>query len=141
MTNLPRFFTICALLFACVLSSTASFAAEEHATTASGSTTTLSSVAEKAEPSAPVDFGSLFMPQPTNRSCTANSDCTVTGGSPVACAGNFTCMSAGIGAECDNQWTWCACVPQNVPNCLDGNCFCQCFAGHVNFLKCRMSCC
>lgn len=130
MPILNRLLTLCVLASACVMSSTAVFAIEQHEAAASSSNAVVSKVTEKTDPSlAPeIDFGSLFTPKPTNRSCTANSDCSVTGGSPVACTGVTTCISGAAFAECDGVFTYCACVPANVPpTCRDPQGFCACY--------------
>jgi hypothetical protein len=143
--TLNRFFTICVLLSVCALISTAAFAVGQHEAAAASSNAVASNVTEKVEPSpAPeIDFGSLFVPVPTNRSCTATSSSCMaaTGSSEVSCTGTSSCSDHGYFVLCDSTDTYCGCNPATVPTCYDASCFCNCWNTSHQWTHCRQSCC
>ncbi len=117
------------VLAVCALSSTVVFAADELAVIQPE--VAASNPAEQPEASAlpqEIDFGALFTPEPVNKSCTANSQCTPVGGTPISCVGVTTCSSAANWVICDGVMTPCTCNPANVPTCYDPVGFCQCWS-------------
>src|ERR1700733_5791393 len=143
MTTLNRLLTICILLSAFATNSTTGFAVDLHEALASSNNAVISQVKERTEPSSDpgIDFGSLFMPQPKNRSCTASSDCSVTGGSPISCTGSSSCTFIAFRVTCDNQTTYCSCVPQNLTFCSDAISFCSCYNVGHQYVSCWRSYC
>lgn len=144
MDSLKRLFQFC-VLSACLLVSATAFASEGEVAAPAPAAAVASS--EATEPSSPeegmIDFGNLGMPDPTNRSCTATSNCSVVGGTPITCNGTSTCTFGSSWVTCDGQDSYCTCVPQNVPTCYDGACFCNCWAAapKFNWGACRQACC
>jgi hypothetical protein len=92
------------------------------------------------------DFGHLFMPKPTNLSCTATWHCPQTGGTPVSCIGTSTCSSGPFWwVTCDGQRTFCTCNPSGMADCVDPIGFCNCYNQYKGYnqgvLVCMQSYC
>jgi hypothetical protein len=90
------------------------------------------------------NLAELGIPEPTNRSCTASTDCHYLGGTPIMCAGNFDCRSSVSWVQCEGgPFTYCTCNPSNITDCADPVGFCTCWNGSPTngFLNCRRSFC
>jgi hypothetical protein len=124
---LRRIFQICAFA-ACVMGSTVAFALDPGVDVSSNAVAVTSTEATEPSPQGELDFGDLLMPEPTFRSCTATSQCTPVGGTPVSCVGVSTCSSAANWVVCDSVTTYCTCNPANIPTCVDPVGFCRCWS-------------
>lgn len=123
--NLKRTFLICTLS-ALTLGTTAVLAQDVAAPKTSAAV-----ASSQAKPEVPpqdgFDLGALFNPKPVNRSCTASTDCSAVGGTPIMCSGVFTCVWNASWVDCDNTVTYCTCNPANITSCRDPQGFCDCW--------------
>lgn len=141
MMALKRILQIC-VLSACVLSPAAVFA-DEVALRMAEEALFSPQTAEAPSLQEGIDFGNLDVPEAISLSCTATSQCTPVGGTPVTCTGVTTCSSAANWVTCDNTITPCTCNPAGVPTCYDPVGFCQCWsaAPTYNWGVCRQAFC
>lgn len=147
MTGPKRIFCLCALS-ALILATTAfagDVAAPKDNPGVSSPQATVEAPAPQAqEPQQGINFGDLFTPQPINRSCTANTDCHLVGGSPIMCTGVSTCWWTATFVLCDGtNETTCTCNPNNLPSCADPTDFCACYnmSPEHNYLSCHQTYC
>lgn len=149
MISMKRIFQIC-VLSVCALSPTTVFA---EAAEAAGEVALFKSDVDipgsQVTPETPsveegLDFGDLGVPEPMKRSCTATSQCTPVGGTPLTCTGSASCSTpTAMSVRCDGTTTYCSCNPSNIPPpCADPVGFCACYtAAPWNWANCRQTLC
>jgi len=129
-------------LAAFTLSATAVFAEEAAVPKATPAAASPQVKAEAPSPQQDFNLADLGIPEPTNRTCSPSTTCSLVGGTPVMCTGT-TCVQNANWVECDGTVHYCTCNPSNVHNCADPTDFCACFnAMPTNgFFECRQAFC